>query len=276
MSETSHMREIYLHTIALEPARWTPARVSAPLAALLPEIVRHGFRKLEIYEPHLSMAPDESVLPVMIGDLGIEPVILSSYATLSPSTDGETFVALADEMAARVARFGFRKVRLFPGQRVDPADDAAVAVVQERIAKLASRMPETELLLETHDRSIADDPARIVRMVEELALPTVGLLFQPTLFERESSLSQFALQKSLVRHLHLQDRNAAREMVLLGEGMVPWEVFLRELGADVPASIEFVAAGMTPVAEFDLGRALAGVAADMKVAREMAGRDATY
>lgn len=263
------MREIYLHTIALEPARWTPARVSAPLATLLPEIARHGFRKLEVYEPHLTMAPDEAALPCMMKDLGLEPVILSSYAALGPETMEDAFARIADEMAARVERFSFRKVRLFPGQKVDPSDAAAVATVQARVAALAARMPGTELLLETHDRSIADSFERIVRMVEELALPKVGLLFQPTLFEREPSLQQFALQKPWIRHLHLQDRNKERELVLFGEGEIPWSTFLRELGAEVAASIEFVAGGMAPVGEFDLGRALEAVVADRKTAQAM-------
>lgn len=262
--------EIYLHTIALEPARWTPARVSLPFSELLPEIARSGFRKLEIYEPHLALSENEAALVRQMAVLRLEPVILSSYIALAPEQSDAAFAKAAEEMKERVARFGFAKVRLFPGTRVDPKDDAAVALVQSRVAHLAGEMPETEFLLETHDHSIADDPARLVRLLEELCLPNVGLLFQPLVFEREPTLQQVELQKPWIRHFHFQNRVENMAMSTLKEGFVPWGEVLAATHAATPSglplvggSIEFVPAGICPVEAFNLQVALDAVQSEI-------------
>jgi len=258
--------EIHLHTIALEPARWTPRRVSRPLAELLPEIAGTGVASLEIYEPHLSMAPDEAALPALLAEHGLRPAILSSYLPLSPAMADDTrFAALADELEARVRRFGFPAVRLFAGQNVRPEDEAAIARVRERVQTLADRLPETAFLLETHDGSIADSPERVLALVDEIARPGVGLLYQPVVFDPEKALAQFNLQRRAIRHLHLQDRNASGRMVRIGEGVVPWREILAVHGPDGTASLEFIPGGIGEDADYRV--ALAEAVADIAKAR---------
>ena len=259
--------KIHLHTIALEPARWTPRRVSRPLADLLPEIAGAGVATLEIFEPHLSLAPDEAALPALLARWGLEPVILSSYLPLSPvSADGARFARLADELEARVRRFGFQAVRLFAGEKVRPDDEPAIACVRGRVEALARRLPEVRFLMETHDGSIADSPERILALVEEeIALPNVALLYQPVVFEREKALAQFTLQRRAIRHIHLQDRDPSGAMTRIGEGVIPWCEILAQADPGWSASLEFIPGGIGEGADYRT--ALAQAVADIAKAR---------
>ena len=259
--------EFLLHTIALVPARWTPQRVANPLVELLPAIARAGFRRVEVFEPHLALAADEEALPRLFASLRLESVILSSYFNVNPAvTSDAAFEAGLQEVEARVRRFEFRKVRLFPGAGVKPSDEAAVGVVTERIATVAQRLPEVEFLLESHDGSIADSPERLVQLVRELAVPNVGILFQPTVFEAEPALRQLEIEKSLIRHLHLQNRAVgdAGKFVRLSEGAVPWQKIVQGL-ADNPhiaATLEFIPSAICPVDQFDRSQSLAEAVAE--------------
>jgi sugar phosphate isomerase/epimerase len=245
---------ILLHTIALEPARWTPQRVSRPLVELLPHIAKAGFRDIEIFEPHLTVETASHEIKNALAAHNLTPVILSSYLNLNPAVTSD---AVADEKIAqiveRVAFYGFKKLRLFPGPQMNPADNAGVEIFKSRVQRLAARLPGTEILLETHDGSLADDPAVITRIVKDLALPKVGLLFQATFFqERESIMEQFRLEKPFIRHLHLQNRMPDLSFVGMREGIIPWPEILAELADTVDATLEFVPVGICQPEQFDL------------------------
>ncbi len=249
-----------LHTIALEPARWTPRKVSQSLPALLPGISAAGFSRIEVYEPHLR---DRALWPAIRDALqatGLEPVILSSYVKIADLAAEDLPAAIA-ELDGTVREFGFRKLRVFPGSGVDPTDEAGVDRFARRLAVLAERLSGIEILLETHDGSIADDPQRIVDVVTRLGAPNVGLLFQPTLFEAEKSLAQLAIQKPFIRHVHLQNRDENRKFVPLADGVVPWRDILAELPG-VDGTIEFVPRGICPEEHFDLATVLQEAASE--------------
>ena len=260
--------EILLHTIALEPARWTPQRVAQPLGELLPAIARAGFRKLEVFEPHLALAEDEEALPRLFASLRLEPVILSSYFNVNPAvTSDSAFEAGLRELEARVQRFGFRKIRLFPGSGVNPLDEAAVFAVTQRIASAAERLPGVEWLLESHNGSIADSPERLMELVRDLAMPKVRILFQPTVFQENPTLHQLEIQAPFIRHLHLQNRarDDAERFTKLSEGAVPWKKIVQRLAAKSPllaATLEFIPSAICPVEAFDLEQSLAEAVAE--------------
>ncbi len=245
---------ILLHTIALEPARWTPQRVSRPLAEILPIIAGAGFYKLEVFEPHLSLLPDEATMVALFQRHHLVPVVLSSYLELSPHKNPDvTYRPQAEALLARVDRFGFSKVRLFPGQSPDPAETAvAVREIGQRLHALAGERPGVEFLLETHDGSLADDPACMVALVEASGAANVGLLWQPTVFEPASARAQWEVQKSHVRHLHLQNRTADGKFCRLADGVIPWTEIMASAGFAVDVSLEFVPSGICAVEEFEL------------------------
>ena len=245
--------KIYLHTICLEPARWLPQKVSRPLLELLPHIARHGFGELEIFEPHLTGGADLRAVARELAAHGLTPIILSSYLNLNPAvTPDETLEEKIGAVVRRVEALGFPRLRLFPGPGMRPDDAAGVAVFTERLGRLAHRLPGVEILLETHDGSLADDPARMVAIMENLPVSNVGLLYQPTVFGAEAALAQLAAQKALVRHVHLQNRRSDGSFETLEKGTVPWRRVLAELGHGVSSSVEFVPVGICPVEAFDL------------------------
>lgn len=245
---------ILLHTIALEPARWIPQRVSRPLIELLPEIKKAGFSQIEIYEPHLTSQAVVPEIKAALQSHGLSPVVLSSYVNLNPAVTSDSELEAAySQIAARIAFYGFKKIRLFAGSKMDPSDNAGVEAFKSRVKRLAELLPQTEVLLETHDGSLADDSNVILRIVKELALPNVALLFQPTFFqEREAILAQFRLQKSYIRHVHLQNRLPDLSFVRMNEGIIPWPEILPELDPNMDATLEFVPIGICPLEQFDL------------------------
>lgn len=245
---------ILLHTIALEPARWTPQRVSRPLSELLPTIAGAGFYKLEIYEPHLSLLPDESAMVGLFAQHHLVPVVLSSYLELSPHIQPDyQFQTQVVELLARVDRFGFGKVRLFPGRSPSPEQtETTVRQIAERLRFLAEARPGVEFLLETHDGSLADDPACVVELVRAATAPNVGLLWQPTVFEPAAARAQWEMQGAFVRHFHLQNRTADGRFCRLESGVISWREILAANSFQTDVTLEFVPSGICPVEEFDL------------------------
>ena len=245
---------ILLHTIALEPARWTPQRVSRPLSEILPTIAGAGFYKLEVFEPHLSLLPDEAAMIPLFERLHLVPMVLSSYLELSPHKNPDaSFRQQSDDLLARVDRFGFSKVRLFPGESPDPTKvTATIQEIGRRLHALADQRPEVQFLLETHDGSLADEPACMVALVEASAAANVGLLWQPTDFEPAAARAQWDLQKTCVRHIHLQNRTADGRFCRLEEGVIPWAEILRTARFEVDVSLEFVPSGICTVEKFEL------------------------
>lgn len=265
---------ILLHTIALEPARWTAARVSQNLVELLPQIAAAGFRELEIYEPHLTEETTRPEIREAFAASGARPVVLSSYLDLTPiGTSDSELQPKIQKLAERTDYYGFEKVRLFAGLRLHPGDVRAVDLFQKKLAHVAASLPQLEILLETHDGSLADDPHVAARIVRELALPNLGLLFQPTFFARRTAtLRQVRIQKPFIRHLHLQNRKADLSFARLAEGIAPWPEIFRELPTGLDATLEFVPRGICACEDFDLGATLTEACAEADYVRSLVSR----
>ena len=224
------------------------------MSELLPTVAGAGFYKLEIFEPHLALLPDEPALIPIFERLHLVPMVLSSYLELSPHLNPpDAFEAQATELISRVDRFGFRKVRIFPGRSPDAENVAAtVAQIGRRLESLAGRRPDVEFLLETHDHSLADDPACVVDLVKASGQPNVGLLWQPTVFEPTAARMQWEIQKPYVRHVHLQNRDGKGKFCRLGDGVIDWGSILASAEFQVDVSLEFVPSGICTVEEFNL------------------------
>jgi sugar phosphate isomerase/epimerase len=94
----------------------------------------------------------------------------------------------------------------------------------------------------------------MVDLVERIDLPNVGLLWHPTVFERSFALEQFQIQRHLIRHVHLQNRNENGSFASLEAGVIPWKEILNQLNVDT--TIEFVPSGVCPLENFDAERCL--------------------
>ncbi len=263
--------KIYLHTIALEPARWTPQRVSQNLTDLVPLMAEAGFHEVEIFEPHLTVQTTSEEIRQCLAGHNVSPVILSSYLNLNPAvTDDSQVGLLVDQIAERIDFYGFQQIRLFPGAGMNPADIAGVRILRERIQRVAARIPETEILLETHDGSVADDPQTLVNLIAEIDNPKVRLLFQPTFFQdTEIIFEQFRLQKPFIRHIHLQNRKPDLSFERMEIGVVPWPELLAEIGGEVDATMEFAPVGICGVDSFDLAKTLDQVKSEVAYVRQI-------
>ncbi len=262
---------IYLHTIALEPARWTQQRVSQKLTDLVPLMAEAGFSEIEVFEPHLTAETISEEIRQCFEDHAVTPVILSSYLNLNPTvTDDAQIDLLVDQIAERIAYYGFRKIRLFPGSGMKPDDVEGIRILRDRVRRVAARIPDTEILLETHDGSVADDPQAIVRMLQEIDHPKVSLLFQPTFFQDvDLILDQFRLQKTFISHIHLQNRKPDASFERMADGIVPWPRLLAEIGGEVNATMEFVPVGICGVESFDLAKTLDQVKSEVAYVRQI-------
>jgi sugar phosphate isomerase/epimerase len=251
--------EVVFHTILVEPERWTERRVFRPLVDLLPDIHRRGFHALEVYEPHLGV---ENVSPDIRESFkanSLRPLILSSYLNLNPAVTSDQELEKAGAVLLERCRFyGFEKIRLFAGPKMSPLDRAGVEIFIQRVRSMAQRLSGIEILLETHDGSLADDFQTMVSVMEGISSLNVGLLFQPTHFKDPAlTWKQFTAQKPWIRHLHLQDRNADLTFARLGRGLVPWARILRSLPPQAGVTLEFVPAGICPTKDFNLDQVLA-------------------
>ena len=261
--------KLLFHTIALEPARWTPQRSSFRLIDLLGPIAESGFNRLEIYEPHLDGPADEIRDRLALHQL--QPVILSSYLNLNPAvTSDDKLSEMTEAVVERIHFFGFKSLRIFPGSKMTQTNEADLHQFIERLRHLAEQLPQTGILLETHDGTLADDPQFLVRIVEELALPNVGLLYQPLVFTAEKALEQWALQRHLIRHIHLQNRSPDLSFATIQDGVVPWKSLLADLPPGVDATLEFVPAGICSVDQFNLDVTLAQARFEFEYIRQIA------
>ncbi len=228
--------------------------MSRPLIELLPAIAAAGFYKLEVFEPHLALAPSEDALAEAFHAVHLAPIVFSSYLDLDPVTNpDESFGPQAKTLLARVERFGCRKVRFFPGRGSELIhSDETVDSLAGRLRVFANERPDMEFLLETHDGSLADDPMCVLRVLETCGAPNVGLIWQPTIFKVEAAREQFALQKSAIRHVHLQNRTNEDRFTTLGSGIIPWGELLKSINFGADVTIEFLPTGLCSVEEFDL------------------------
>ena len=229
-----------------------PKRVSQRLLDLVPKIAEAGFAEVEVFEPHIDLEALEEIRQ-SFGAHSVRPTVLSSYLDLAALAE-EAIPAAVDELKVKTGALGFRKIRLFPGPKISPADGEGVTIFEERLFRLATELGPVEVLLETHDGSIADDPRRVLDIVSRYKGKNIGLLYQPTVFKEPEAWEQFEMQKAFIRHVHLQDRDANRKIVFPNDGILPWQRILGEFAGDV--TIEFLPAGMLPEEEFSLAATL--------------------
>lgn len=149
------MSDIYLGTIAIEPARWVNRRgrgpEQTPLVAVsewLDQMADAGFDGIEVWEPHLLEASDAEVDLVLEHRLPVP--VFNSYVSLD---DANPSARLAT--AAWAVRCGSTGIKYNVGN--DPAAEGSYA---ERIAAWLDDLPEgVALLCECHHGiSIADEP----------------------------------------------------------------------------------------------------------------------
>jgi sugar phosphate isomerase/epimerase len=122
-------------------------------------------------------------------------------------------------------------IRILAGMDVDTDQELqAVSILVQSLGELAAFAEPygVELWVENHMNSLAYSAAATVRIVEQVNLPNVGIVYdQANLIEMEAEPWEEALrlQAPYIRHVHMKDavwEPSGRQAKLLGQGQVPW------------------------------------------------------
>lgn len=163
----------------------------------------------------------------------------------------------AVEDAIRIAHgLGASGVRILAGRRTDDAPSEREGLFVHSMRELA-RTASAEgihLNIETKGWSFAHDARSMLRLLETIGSPAVGILLDPAnqVMDGEDPTQDLALQVPFVRHVHFKDAaegpagdshaGAATLLRPAGEGSVPWRTILhalREGGYAGHVSIEY-------------------------------------
>jgi sugar phosphate isomerase/epimerase len=272
---------LLLNTIALDPNRWTPDKTPYyRLADLLPAVAEAGFRRLEVWQYHLSALDAEGVtaLQERAQELEITFPIVGFYPALHLESDArEQEWTQQRRLLDVAARLGAHAVKIFAGQLGSAeVDDAAYDRSIAFARRLAEAAADRDLALhaETHPDTLCDAVAACRRFLADVAAPNLRLCFQPFDFtDTARAVADVEALHQHIAHVHLQGRRDDR-MCLLERAEIDYgPVFgaLAAHGFDGALCIEFVEDCVveTPSA-FDLDRVLANAQRDRAFIEQIA------
>lgn len=267
------MPDLLLNTVALEPNRWTPDKVPHfRLTDLLPDVAAAGFRRLEVWQHHLTHPADDDVAGLVetANALGVSMPIVGLYPTFhAEGAAREHAWAEVVRAVQRAQRVGARKLKVFAGSLGSDAVDAAaydrsIGFARELVALAAEH--GMSVTAETHPDTLCDSVEAACRFLADVAHPALRLCYQPfDLTSTRRAVADYEALAEHVTHLHLQGR---RDDVfcLLEDADVdyrPLFAALRANGFEGELCIEFVADCVVPAPEaFDLGHVLGNAQRD--------------
>lgn len=250
--------DLLLNTILLEPNRWTADHIlSWPLVDLLELIDEAGFKELELWGYHLDRMDQDGVAVLAAGlqSRAMRATGVGAYPSfhLEGAQDTEQIDRLERVVAASAA-LDARIFKIFPGRVAsDKADEATWQRTVTRLRNLADRVGSEGMILtlETHGGTLCDSLDSTRRLLDDLSgHDNVGICFQPyTDDDTDAAIAAFDALSHSVRHVHLQNRDAERNMSLLEDGQ--WTDYsrffphLQSSGFDGAMCIEFTA-GIVP------------------------------
>ena len=263
-----------LNTVALEPNRWTQDRVPAfDLARdLLPAIRAAGFRRVEVWQYHVSRkTPDETKAVHEAADrLGLDFPVVGAYPQFhlegppEEASRAERFAVLdrAALLGARWVKFFFGRVK---GGEITPRQlELTTARVAEWVA--CGRAKNLSFCVELHGGTIFDPYAYGRQYLA--AHPDLGLriCYQPYGGQKtEDCLRTIRELGREIVHAHFSGENASGRC-RLADAALDWRALVAALKAANPEflpSIEFVAGSFQPKERpFDLRPALEDARAD--------------
>ncbi len=199
-------------TIGFQKNKWGKDRVvETPLSEILPVLAGAGYEEAELWWPHLADLTDaqQQALAEQMGEMNLGVSLVSPYFNFTSSVaSADESLALAQQVITAARRVNARGVRCFTG-KVGSAEatqdqwDRAVACLQQ----LADGADDLLWALETHRGNLMDTIDASETLVRRIDRPNVGLIFQPTTFERSypEALDRLA---PLTRHVHASNRGA--------------------------------------------------------------------
>ena len=212
-------------------------------------VARLGYDGLEVifqqnYKCGLSEQPSSTEIDIVrksCTDTGIEIVCLVPYVKDFGDPDPilrEASKNTIQNAIRTAAQLGAHLVRILPGQTT--YDDDEINRMAELLHSLAyeAAAQEVTLVVENHMDTAFETAAEMVAFVKIINHPNVGILYDPAnlyIMGNRDSERAFQLQKSFVRHVHINDAildpmaDQPYTQRLLGDGELDWADCLRYL-----------------------------------------------
>ena len=224
------MAEIYLGTIAIEPARlaWMGEEPAPPIAISewLDRIADAGFDGIELWEPHVTQADDAEVAAVFEHPLPVR--VFNTYVGFDDEADDGR-----DAAADRICRSGATKAKWNTGAE---RNRESLAAYRARLERLAAAVPDVELICECHDGSAMDDPAAAAEVLSAGS----SALFH-THDDLDTIRSKFAAYGDRLTHAHVNHLfTGSPRLADIRDELAEKVDLARSLGFDGSWTIEFV------------------------------------
>ena len=257
------MSDLYLGTVAIEPNRWAtvdPSRsATITLTQWLDQIEAAGFDGLEVWDKHLTDAPESEVVALLSAAVPVK--VFNSYVSFDPVESDERLAA-----AAWVARSGAAGVKYNVGN--DPDLEGAYG---ERLAEFGAALPDgVRLLCECHEGiSIAEDPAVAARIFAAAgggpALQAICHLGE----DPDYLKSKFEHLGDRISHIHINflADGAAPRLAAIEARVVSQVQLVQSLGFNGTWTLEFAHGLLT--ANDEPGFILEAAAADLQLLRSL-------
>jgi len=272
--------DLLLNTIALDPNRWTADKIPYyTLDRLLPHIAGTPFKKLEVWQHHVSHASDDDIqwYRHLADDLGLTFSILGLYPRLHLEDHARDHEMNSVQHLLDVAGvLGARLIKIFPGNLgtevvTDAEYDRSIAFMQAMARRAAAA--NLTITCETHANTLCDTRNACLRFLRDVNAKNVKACYQPYDFiDTAQAIVDYEALAEHIIHVHYQGRKND-EMALLKNADLDYNVLTNALlaqGFDGYLCIEFVKGCVVPTpAEFDLMRVLNNARRDEQFIRKM-------
>jgi sugar phosphate isomerase/epimerase len=263
-----------LNSIAVEPNRWAKDRPPAYDLGrdLLPRIREYGFRRVEVWQHHLSgrSLEDTAALREAGARLGVDFPVAGAYPDFL--LEDQAWPAMRKQLFGltdRASLLGSQWIKFFFGRRkggeLTPQQlELTTHRAREWIAY--GRDKGLGFCAELHGWTLFDPYEFGRRYLAEHPELDIRVCFQPSGSEgTASALARISELGGLIVHAHFSGSNAAGRC-LLKDAALDWPALvaaLKEANREFLPSLEFVRSGFPAKGQpFDLEAALADAAAD--------------
>jgi 3-dehydroshikimate dehydratase len=223
-----------------------------PIELVLPQAAAAGFEAVELFGGHIDgkSALELRSLRSQAASLGLRLLSVAPYLSFVRSPEA---AAESRETARRFVRYarvlGCSHLRTFTdsGPAGIAGSTASAGQWAQGVAALrwlAVEAPDLVLAVETHRWTLADTPATAERLIDEVAMPNLCLLFQvmgpdPS---TATAIAQFDRLRPLIGHIHIAGASADGGTCPVDEGVRDSAALLRHIrssGYSGPLALEY-------------------------------------
>ncbi len=206
--------QFLFNTIMLEINRWTEHHtITKHLIDLLPNLYKANFKKLEIWQYHLSSISLNRIkqLKDKMDSFNITAPVVGVYTILhADGQEAKKMDSLINHMVDAATILNANIIKILPGNIASSKLDIQTRKLSvERIKKIAYKIAEKgmQLSLETHPNTLCDTKHSTLTLMYELKdCKNIGICYQP--YDEETTneaIKTFTEMLPFIIHIHLQN-----------------------------------------------------------------------